>query len=202
MDISLLSKYNIDLTCVYAFTGSVLRQLQSFFSGFTEPICKVPYRQVDDPYRYLMDTLPLHMTITYWPVERKREVLELLYKFHHRKVTATVSMPQFNKTSIYFVIEPDTELRELLRHIHSIAPNSLNPEKYKFHITVAMDNDEGKIRRLAEYIRPRFKPVPFTIDTLYLFTVYPARLVDTIILDGNGETKESPTVIESMIEGL
>lgn len=82
---------------------------------------------------------------------------------------------------LYFNVQMNEELRKLHQAIYDILPsNKYNPQTFQFHITIAIDKDYEKIKRIKNSLEDHFSIFELEIDSLGLFEIYPANLVKKI----------------------
>ena len=124
----------------------------------SQELCKVPFgKNVTD--RMLVDTLPLHFTLFACSIKEKEKVLNILSQITFPKLTINITGISImngkeNSSILYFEVEQNKELKTLQQQIYKKMPvEKYNPEKFKFHITIHIDQDKKKIEKLKGFIR-------------------------------------------------
>lgn len=176
---------NERIALVTLFNQGGIEKINSFFQTIEEPLCKIPFgKNVND--RIKVDTLPYHLTISAWDIEKKDEILKELAPINFPKFSIHVDSIQImngkeNSYVLYFNIEPNNELKLLHETIYSVLPSERhNPAHVHFHITITIEKDYEKIIRIKKELEKNFTPFNLDINRLGLFSIYPANLIKII----------------------
>lgn len=147
-------------------------------------LCKVPYgKNVND--RYKADTLPLHFTLSAWDIKDRDLILKKLNNIKFNDLNIKLNDIQIMKGKeksyvLYINIEENNELKELQQKIYNELPTEkYNPDTFNFHITIHIDKDYGKIIKLQEKLKTKFKQTEIKINEYVLYEIYPAKLIKT-----------------------
>ena len=137
-------------------------------------MCKFSYG-INDDMRELLDTLPYHFTIFGTDKDNQEEFIKLIETIKMGKFIVKVSsveiMPGNDDSYVlYLGIENNEKLKELQRTIRTKFPSKYyNPDNFKFHITIDIDKDYQKIKKLQSEILKMFEPFDIEIDELALY---------------------------------
>ncbi len=170
------------VTLVTLFDAESLERIDALASAPGEPLCKVPYRD-GVPDRFGVDTLPYHLTIAAWDKAREAEVIDALRTIDVGAIRVLVDrigvMDGANGSQVLYLAVAESEaLLALQRQVYDLLPTEkYNPETFRLHITLHIDQDRGKVERLREQLAERFQPFEVAFSELGLFEIYPAKLV-------------------------
>lgn len=173
------------ITLVSLFNQNNLEKINNIIKTINEPLCKVPFgKNVDD--RMKADTLPYHFTLSAWNINQENFILQELsnINFSSFKVNAD-SIEIMNGTEnsyvLYFNIKASNELKALQEKIYNILPSEkYNPNKFQFHITITIDKDYQKIRKVKQELEKVFVPFELEVNCIGLFEIYPATLIKMV----------------------
>jgi len=142
-------------------------------------LCKVPYHIENRIYN---DTLPFHITLSAWDIDKKDIILEKLPSicFNKIKLEVVFDIIENSDKSLLLYLKPvnQLQLRHLQRLAYDILPtNRYNPEKYLLHSTINISDNINQIReQLSSLSNIKLELV---IDKICLFEIYPAKLITT-----------------------
>ena len=168
------------LTLVTLFSEESRNVLDAFLQKAEEPVCKIPYGRVEEAEREKLDTLPPHFTVSAWKSSERTQVEETLgrMKFPGAKVTVNGILEKMGAQGsrvLYLSIAPCEELKQAQEELYRRLPNpKYHPDSFTFHLTVGIDRDAEKIRRVRERLAEDFRSFALDVCALGLFEIYPA----------------------------
>lgn len=176
---------NERITLVSLFDQINLSKINAIINKITMHLCKVPFgKNVDD--RMKADTLPFHFTIFSWSIEKEKEVKTFLNNMSFtpfKVLVQTIEIVNGNEDSfeLRFCIEKSENLEQLQNYIlNHYSSKYYNPTTFHFHITIHIDKDYKIVKNMQEILLQDFAPFELEINTLGLFTIWPAQLVKEV----------------------
>lgn len=172
------------ITLITYFNKKELNKIYKHIKNINFKFCKVPYG-IDDQKRYEIDNLPFHFTIFATNKENQLKLLNILDTIKIRKIKLKVNEIKImcgNKNSyvLYFGIEENIEIKNLQKMFYdSIQEEKYNPDNFRFHLTIHIDNNKELIYQLCEKIKQNFEPFYLEIDKLALYD-YPGEMIKII----------------------
>lgn len=175
---------NERLPLVAVFNENDLEKINNFLKNISTNLCKVPFGKKVDNCRFEVDALPYHMTIFSWSIKRLEEVKSILSTISFNPIEVLVENIQIvegndDSLELQFAIAENEELKkiqeQLLIHFSS---QVFNPSTYIFHITIHISKNKEEIYQLEKNLQKNFRPFKLTIDTLKLFSIYPAIIIE------------------------
>lgn len=169
------------LTLITLFDSPSRNRISKALSAVDEPLCKVPFARVAD--RIAADTLPMHFTVSAWKSSERERVLKALSRLELYPIELQVSgigvmRGKEHSQVLYFEITPSEALTALQREVCELLPNPrYAPDDFKFHMTICIDQDNRKIRRIRDLLETQFEPFSLTVSALGLYEIYPAKQV-------------------------
>lgn len=149
-------------------------------------LCKVPFGK-NVINREEADTLPFHFTFCAWDINLEKEILLSLDKikfksFQVKIIDVKIMNGKENSYVLYFEIEDNEYLKKLQKEIYEINPVvKYSSDSFKFHITIHIDKDYNKIINMQEKLKDNFENFNLTIESIRLYEIYPAKLIETIV---------------------
>jgi len=169
------------ITLIALFNEVDITKIQQSITINRDELCKVPYIDgLND--RKSVDTLPYHFTFCAWDVEYEKYIIEKLRKIKFTSKEILIDGVDIieNKNSSYILYlnaVVDEKIKSYQENIYNIMPvEKYDPKRINFHITIHVDKDYEKIKRIKEQIK--FKPFSVKIDKVGLFKIYPAELIE------------------------
>ena len=175
---------NSRITLVTLFNEESLKKMDELISSVDEKLCKVPFNR--NVNRCEVDTLPFHLTLSAWDINKKDEVVLMLNSINFNSFKLVVNglgimNGKEGSHVLYFNIVDCDELKALHKAIYSSIPNErYNPDNFKFHITIHIDQDYEKILRIKNALEEGFTPFELEVNSIGLFSIYPAILIKEI----------------------
>lgn len=145
-----------------------------------EKISHIPYGRGYDEQRYLLDTLPLHITISS-SKKPLSDILRDLSGFSFDPIDVEIEKIKVGKAKahsqiLYFKIKQTKDTDSLLENVFKRMGNEKYLPGCTLHITICISKDKDKIQRIKEQIEARFKPFTLRIMSLGLYEIWPATL--------------------------
>ena len=169
------------ITLISLFNTGDIMKIESCIGLNKKELCKVPYIDgICD--RKLVDTLPYHFTFCAWDVEYEKFIIEKLrkIKFTSKEILIDGVDIMENKNGSYILYlnaVVDEKIKSYQENIYNILPvEKYDPKRINFHITIHVDKDYEKIKRIKEQIK--FKPFRVKIEKVGLYRIYPAELIE------------------------
>ena len=101
-----------------------------------------------------------------------------------------------NSYVLYFNNDGNENLKLLQKKIYDCLPSEkYNPNNFKFHITILVDNDYDRIISMKEKILQNFIPFELVLDIFCLYEIYPVKLIR--VLNANMPNKEGDESINN-----
>lgn len=175
---------NERLTLVTVFNENDLKKITNCINNSSIALCKVPFGKKVDNCRFEVDTLPYHITVFTWSTKKIDEVKDFLSTISFspsQVVVESIKIINGNEDSfeLRFTISRTSELKRLQKQIlNHFSSNYFNPLTYNFHISIHASKNETEIHELEKELNENFIPFTLTIDTLKLFSIYPAILIE------------------------
>lgn len=162
---------NSRVTLITLFSEESLKKIDKLVSSVDEKMCKVSFgRNVN---RCEVDTLPFHLTLSAWDINKKDEVVFKLNSINFNSFKLVVDG--------LGIMNGKEGSHVLYLAIYLCLPNErYNPNKFKFHITIHIDQDYEKILEIKNKIEEDFVPFELEVNSIGLFNIYPASLVKEI----------------------
>lgn len=170
-------------TIITHFDAKSYQKIHSFLSVLTnEKISHIPYGRVEDKKRYILDTLPYHITVT-----SSKEPLPILMSkldgFNYTPFDITITgigiMHGRERSQIlYFKIAPSSTMDLLQAKLYPLIENDKYlPRTNTLHMTLCISKDRKKIERIRNIIENDFKPFKLTVRSLGLYEIWPGKLM-------------------------
>ncbi len=162
------------ITLISSLSQLELKRIDKLLIDIGVNTCKFSYG-INDDVREILDTLPYHVTIFGTDKGNQEEFIKLIETIKMGKMIVKVSslevMPgNDNSYVLYLGIENNEKLKELQRTIRTKFPSKYyNPDNFKFHITLDIDKNYQKIKKLQSEILKRFKPFDIEVGELALY---------------------------------
>ena len=170
-------------TIITHFDSNGYYKLHSILSIIAdETVCRVPYGRVDDKYRYQVDTLPYHLTVSSSKLPLFR-LLSVLNGFAFKPFDITINgldiMPGKNHSQVlYFSIAPSAEMDLLQTRMYQVIGNDKYlPGNHTNHITICISKDSGKIQRIKSLLSKGFTTFTLTVMSIGLYEIWPGKLL-------------------------
>lgn len=157
-----------------------LNKLMEFVNE--EKICRVPYGRVDNKIRYLVDTLPYHITISS-SKESESDVLEKLSKLPFTplrlKVIGIDVMRGRNNSRVLYLKVESSEQSDSLQWLvyHRLKNEKYKPGKSVLHITLCITKSESKLERIKAKLLENFNPFYIHVMSLGLYRIWPGVMI-------------------------
>jgi len=153
-------------------------KIKAYFKDLNITLCKVPFKEQFEN-RFLIDTMPYHLTLTSGDIKEKNEVIKELdnQKFGEIKITINKLdiLPGKNNSYVLVFNGLSNEKLNLIQHkIYNILKNSkYEPDLFKYHITIHISNNYEEILTIKKHIEKCFKPFTLKINKISLYKIWP-----------------------------
>lgn len=151
-----------------------LNKIHNLLTNIGVNTCKFSYG-INDNMRELLDTLPYHLTIFGTDKENQEEFIKRVETIKMGKIIIRVNSVEImpgndNSYVLYLGIENNEKLKELQKTIRLKFPSKYyNPDNFIFHITLDIDKDYQKIKKLQSSILEKFELFDIELDKLVLY---------------------------------
>lgn len=143
-------------------------------------LCRIPYGRVADDLRFLLDTLPLHFTISS-SKDCLSDIMEKLRTFSFCPFEVVVNgidvmSGKENSYVLYFKISQNKNMDNLRKNVYALLGNpSYLPDRHINHITLNITKDKQQTKHLKRALKD-ISPFPLKITSLGLFQIWPGKL--------------------------
>lgn len=168
-------------TLVTLFDECSYRKLYSVLGNVDiGSLCRIPYGRVADDLRFLLDTLPLHFTVSS-SKDCLSDLMERMRKFSFYPFEVVVNgidvmSGKEDSYVLYFKIRQDSNMDNLRRSVYSLLSNpSYLPDRHINHMTLSITKDKQQMEQLIRTLKD-IPPVPLKITSLGLFKIWPGKL--------------------------
>lgn len=168
-------------TLITLFDECSYRRLYSVLNGVNfGTLCRIPYGRVPDDLRFLLDTLPLHFTISA-SKNKLCGIMEKMRNFSFCPFEVVVNgidvmKGKYDSYVLYFKIKKNPNMDNLRRSVYALLENpSYLPDRHINHITLNITKDKQQIKRLKRVLK-ELPPFPLKITSLGLFQIWPGKL--------------------------
>lgn len=168
-------------TLITLFDECSYRKLYSVSSNVNfDNLCRVPYRRVSDDLRCLLDTLPLHFTISS-SKDGLSDIMEKIGNFSFFPFEVVVDGIDVMKGKddsyvLYFKIRQNQNMDNLRKSVYALLGNpSYLPDRHINHITLNITKDKQQTKHLKRALKD-ISPFLLKITSLGLFQIWPGKL--------------------------
>jgi|GEM_PF-1778145 len=168
-------------TLITLFDECSYRKLYSVLGNVNfDNLCRVPYGRVSDDLRCLLDTLPLHFTISS-SKDDLRDIMEKVRNFSFCPFEVVVDGIDVMKGKddsyvLYFKIRQNQNMDNLRKSVYALLGNpSYLPDRHINHMTLNITKDKIQTKQLKQILKD-FTPFPLTINSLGLYQIWPGKL--------------------------
>lgn len=168
-------------TLITLFDECSYRKLYSVLGNVNfDNLCRVPYRRVSDALRCLLDTLPLHFTISS-SKDGLSDIMEKMGNFSFFPFEVVVDGIDVMKGKddsyvLYFKIRQNQNMDNLRKSVYALLGNpSYLPDRHINHITLNITKDKQQTKHLKRALKD-ISPFSLKITSLGLFQIWPGKL--------------------------
>lgn len=165
-------------TLITPFDKCSYRKLYSVLGNVNfDNLCRVPYGRVSDDLRCLLDTLPLHFTISS-SKDGLSDIMEKMRNFSFCPFEVVVDGIDVMKGKddsyvLYLKIMQNPNMDNLRRSVYALLENpSYLPDRHINHMTLNITKDEQLINQLKRALKD-LPPFSLKITSLGLFKIWP-----------------------------
>ena len=168
-------------TLITLFDECSYRKLYSVSSNVNfDNLCRVPYGRVSDDLRCLLDTLPLHFTISS-SKDGLSDIMEKMRNFSFCPFEVVVNgidvmSGKENSYVLYFKISQNKNMDNLRKNVYALLGNpTYLPDRHINHMTLSITKDKQQIVQLKRALN-NLPPFSLTIISLGLYKIWPGKL--------------------------
>lgn len=168
-------------TLITLFDECSYRKLYSVLGNVNfDNLCRVPYGRVSDDLRCLLDTLPLHFTISS-SKDGLSDIMEKMRNFSFCPFEVVVDGIDVMKGKddsyvLYFKIRQNQNMDNLRKSVYALLGNpSYLPDRHINHMTLNITKDKIQTKQLKQILKD-FTPFPLTIISLGLYQIWSGKL--------------------------
>ena len=168
-------------TLITLFDECSYRKLYSVLGNVNfDNLCRVPYGRVSDDLRCLLDTLPLHFTISS-SKDGLSDIMEKMRNFSFCPFEVVVNgidvmSGKENSYVLYFKISQNKNMDNLRKNVYALLGNpTYLPDRHINHMTLSITKDKQQMEQLIRTLKD-IPPVPLKITSLGLFKIWPGKL--------------------------
>lgn len=168
-------------TLITLFDECSYRKLYSVLGNVNfDNLCRVPYGRVSDDLRCLLDTLPLHFTIS----SSKDGLSDIMGKMRFfsfcpfEVVVDGIDVMKGKDDSyvLYFKIRQNQNMDNLRKSVYALLGNpSYLPDRHYNHMTLNITKDKQLINQLKRTLKD-LSSFSLKITSLGLFKIWPGKL--------------------------
>ena len=143
-------------------------------------LCRIPYGRVADDLRFLLDTLPLHFTISS-SKDCLSDIMEKFRTFSFCPFEVVVNgidvmSGKENSYVLYFKISQNKNMDNLRKNVYALLGNpTYLPDRHINHMTLSITKDKQQIVQLKRALN-NLPPFSLTIISLGLYKIWPGKL--------------------------
>lgn len=143
-------------------------------------LCRIPYGRVADDLRFLLDTLPLHFTISS-SKDCLSDIMEKLRTFSFCPFEVVVNginvmSGKENSYVLYFKISQNKNMDNLRKNVYALLGNpTYLPDRHINHMTLSITKDKQQIVQLKRALN-NLPPFSLTIISLGLYKIWLGKL--------------------------
>ena len=168
-------------TLITLFDECSYRKLYSVLDNVNfDNLCRVPYGRVSDDLRCLLDTLPLHFTISS-SKDGLSDIMEKMRNFSFCPFEVVVNgidvmSGKENSYVLYFKISQNKNMDNLRKNVYALLGNpTYLPDRHINHMTLSITKDKQQIVQLKRALN-NLPPFSLTIISLGLYKIWPGKL--------------------------
>lgn len=168
-------------TLITLFDECSYRKLYSVLGNVNfDNLCRVPYGRVSDDLRCLLDTLPLHFTISS-SKDGLSDIMEKMRNFSFCPFEVVVNgidvmSGKENSYVLYFKISQNKNMDNLRKNVYALLGNpTYLPDRHINHMTLSITKDKQQIVQLKRALN-NLPPFSLTIISLGLYKIWPGKL--------------------------
>lgn len=168
-------------TLITLFDECSYRRLYSVLDDVNfDTLCRILYGRFADDLRFLLDTLPLHFTIS----SSKGGLSDIMGKIRNfsfspfEVVVDSIDVMKWKDDSyvLYLKIRQNPNMDNHRRSVYALSENpSYRPDRDINHMTLNITKDKIQTKQLKQILKD-FTPFPLTIISLGLYQIWPGKL--------------------------
>lgn len=170
-------------TFITHFNAEGYKKLYSYLSVIAdETICRVPYGRGEDKRRYLVDTLPYHLTVSS-SKESLGHLMNLMdgFGFSPFDIMITgldIMNGRDGSKVLYYKVVPSAKMDLLQMKLYGLIGNDKYlPGNNTLHITICISKDHRKIERIKNNLSKSFTPFSVKVISLGLYEIWPGKMM-------------------------